>query len=189
MPYIECENCGKAFAQSNEKLKRNKHNFCSRPCFFDAQKKGIISQPPHPPNHCLGSRSLKHRTHIPQETWKVAYLAGLFDGEGCITFRNGQGHHAEASPQLSIVNTNHEAMKWVRETFGGGSGRVVDQGSRGLHRKPCYVIYYEAILEMKDLLEAMMPYLIIKKQKALESLTLIENRLSKSKGWGLAPNV
>lgn len=29
-----CENCGKKFGQALRKLKINKHNFCSKECYF-----------------------------------------------------------------------------------------------------------------------------------------------------------
>lgn len=50
-----------------------------------------------------------------------AYLAGLFDGEGCVTIRKRppQGPPTHYILGTSVVNTYSDALIWIRDTFGG----------------------------------------------------------------------
>lgn len=52
---------------------------------------------------------------------EAAYIAGLFDGEGCVCLtskvnNNGQRYH---SMQLYLTNTDRDVLEWVQERCGG----------------------------------------------------------------------
>ena len=62
----------------------------------------------------------------------IAYIAGLFDGEGSIHFRrgpekkkkhNGEGHRISNSMRISmeITMTDHSVLIWVHEVLGVGT--------------------------------------------------------------------
>jgi hypothetical protein len=62
----------------------------------------------------------------------IAYIAGLFDGEGSIHFRrgpekkkkhNGEGHRISNSMRISmeISMTDHSVLIWVHEVLGVGT--------------------------------------------------------------------
>ena len=61
----------------------------------------------------------KHRkTRI---DWR--YLAGLFDGEGCVMIKRDKGWLAPRhSLKISITNTYSPVLYWIKETVGGSVG-------------------------------------------------------------------
>ena len=58
---------------------------------------------------------------------KLAYLAGLFDGEGCVTYKKYWSNKRKDRPrkyycwriQMEIVMTHEPTIKWCADTFGG----------------------------------------------------------------------
>jgi hypothetical protein len=48
-----------------------------------------------------------------------AYIAGVFDGEGCITFRKD----SHGRPRISIGQKDPEVLLWIQETLGFGHVR------------------------------------------------------------------
>ena len=58
----------------------------------------------------------------------IAYIAGLFDGEGCITYKQymrKRKHQKKAYPtwsiRMEIAMTDHSVLKWVHEVLGVGT--------------------------------------------------------------------
>lgn len=48
---------------------------------------------------------------------EIAYIAGLFDGEGCINFTNNRNELTYL--RVVVVNTNYDILKYLQDTFGG----------------------------------------------------------------------
>ena len=101
------------------------------------------------------------------EDTKLAYIAGIVDGEGCISVRK-RGIHGSL-PLISVVNTNWEVLKLIKDTFGG---------SISIHNRPkteaskwCY-IWRQSCLPAAETLERLLPYLIVKKKHALLAIQL-----------------
>jgi len=71
-------------------------------------------------------RSDSNRNH-PSDMIKLAYMAGLFDGEGCVTYKQYWGSKRENRPrkyycwriQLEIVMTDEATIQWFCDHFGG----------------------------------------------------------------------
>ena len=58
----------------------------------------------------------------------IAYIAGLFDGEGCITYKQymrKRKHQKKAYPtwsiRMEIAMTDHSVLKWLHEVLGVGT--------------------------------------------------------------------
>jgi hypothetical protein len=106
-------------------------------------------------------------TRILTET-DYAYLAGIIDGEGTITFsrittrRNGHVYH-NYSPHLSISNTDLGMIKSLKRRFGGGLVRVAPPSNKLWKRGS--ILYFRRE-EMLTLLPKVIPYLTSKKRKA-----------------------
>lgn len=53
----------------------------------------------------------------------LAYVAGLFDGEGSIVIGCGKNKKGRVAPsywlQVGITNTDRELIDWLHQTFGG----------------------------------------------------------------------
>jgi hypothetical protein len=99
----------------------------------------------------------------------AAYIAGLIDGEGCITYR-------EKYPKVSIYNTSKELIEWIQKTLGLGTIHL-DVRRKGKERwKPCYTYGTSNFHDIYALLSRVLPYLKIKREKAIDVLRLIEKR-------------
>lgn len=107
-----------------------------------------------------------------------AYLAGIVDGEGTITFsrittrRNGHIYF-NYSPHLSISNTDLEMIMSLRRRFGGGVVRVTPPRNK-LWKRGNYLYFRRE--EMLALLPKVIPYLTSKKRKAELMLEYMRTR-------------
>lgn len=102
------------------------------------------------------------------------WIAGFFDGEGCISIQSDKGL------RVIFINTRRDVLLAVSEGFGGvGKLKVKKRipGERGT--RPCYQ-WITWGREAQRVLETLLPYLVIKKSEAevaLEFQSLIVQRL------------
>ena len=90
----------------------------------------------------------------------IAYLAGLFDGEGSIYFakriekkkkHNGEGYRVSNSQRISmeITMTDQSVIRWVHETL--GCGTVVKKPRKGLRKDGTkYLMQYKWRCTFRD---------------------------------------
>lgn len=92
----------------------------------------------------------------------LAYIAGLFDGEGSITIqkRTNKNKNSYHWLRIQIANTNYDLIVWLQKMIGGHI--VSHQGKSP--RKLCY-IWLLVSNPAKEFLKLIYPYLIIKKSK------------------------
>ncbi len=97
-----------------------------------------------------------------------AYLAGLIDGEGCIsirkTFQNGKD---QFKPMIEVGMTDIEPMKLLQQTFGGSYWPEIVRGMKLPITK--WRVTGSHIIPV---LEPLLPYLLAKKRQAEIALTL-----------------
>lgn len=124
---------------------------------------------------------------IPTET-EIAYVAGLFDGEGCVSIyyttepRNGKSYH---NMHVRIANTDLAVLEWVQERFGGKIHQNQPGGKGGT--RPGYVLQWSN-KSIVPFLATILPYLIIKREAA--EIGLAFRTLKKNPGRnGLAPEI
>ena len=85
---------------------------------------------------------------------ELAYIAGLFDGEGCVVIRVCNKVH---SIYVQITNTNRDILDWLQDSFGGSvrlNGNI----------KPCFncaVVSDDA----HSFLTRILPFIIIKSRQ------------------------
>ncbi len=106
------------------------------------------------------------------------YMAGLFDGEGCIQLRKSQPRKANRSitPKydlhVSIALTRSSDLLYrVRNTFGGS---ISEPNERNPKWKPI-VIWDATTRDAYMFLKFIYPYLIIKKEEAKIAIDYYEN--------------
>ncbi len=94
---------------------------------------------------------------------KIAYLAGIIDGEGCILIHrsiNDKGYIGYTL-EVGVRNTDGRLIDWLKNNYGG----TVKVSSRGNSKhKTCYdwrLFNQKAI----SLLLLILPYLIVKKEQ------------------------
>lgn len=94
----------------------------------------------------------------------LAYVAGLFDGEGCISVRL-RNDKAKRSHKLviSVTNTNREVLGWLHSHFQGTIGKCTSSKTT---RTQCYQ-WYIGSRKAQVFLRAILPYLHIKREQAM----------------------
>lgn len=155
-----CERCGTAFLVGGEGRKARHHRYCSRVCAKSAywESERASKWPLLPTAH----GEAKHLTET-----EVAWLAGLFDGEGCIAWPRRENLH---SVRIDIANTNEELLARVCEVT--GTGRVQSAVRVKEHHTPAFV-WHAYGDNARFLLHQMYPLLIIKRHAAGVALGFI----------------
>ena len=100
----------------------------------------------------------------------LAYIAGIVDGEGSISIQQN-GKHQIA--HLTISNTNLEVLKWIQNKFEEGT---IYKRTLYPNRKQCYVWQTGAHKVIYLILIKLLPYLKIKRNKAIETISFIQNK-------------
>ena len=169
--------------------------YCSRKCFGKAHIKTVVRVCPicvkefvvvgthdHPARYCSDEcrreahwrqfpRMLPSQLGIPDEFWKLPYLAGLVDGEGSIKVdRSG------CKNNIQVVNTDLRLISWIEKNFGG---KVIVEKRATKRRKTLYRWSMSRQQDVLVLLKLISPYLIIKRDKAENMIVDIYNRLRK----------
>lgn len=101
---------------------------------------------------------------------ELVYLAGFFDGEGCIhiqTRRDGRWLNL----LVSIVQTNPRPLLLAHSEFGGSLSKT--DKSSGKSKKPIWRLCF-APKNAARFLRAVYPYLIVKKEEAEVALAFVD---------------
>jgi len=101
------------------------------------------------------------------------YIAGFFDGEGCIT------HGRSKRYRIMISQTHKEVLESIRDFV--GVGYVVEVAKRKSHWKDSWVFYIAKQEDSLKFLEKIVPGLIVKKQDAQEAIFALEERVKERK--------
>ncbi len=116
----------------------------------------------------------KYEVPLLRETdW--AYIAGIIDGEGSILFQNSGKHKVV---HLSISNTDLNVLEWIKNKL--KEGTIYEKIRYSSNWKQCYVWRTAAHKVVYSILIKMLPYLKIKRDKAIKSITFIQNKEIKS---------
>ena len=102
-------------------------------------------------------------------TTTLAYLAGFFDGEGCITigkFTNKRTGNLEYGLTVETTQCNPEPLWTMKMLFGGyvGIKQSTNTGYKRLYR------HQAGRRKARYFLESLLPYLIVKREEALVAL-------------------
>lgn len=89
---------------------------------------------------------------------EMAYIAGLFDGEGTITQKSGN----PSGIQVSISSTDKEVLNWLTLVVGGN---VYSSNRAAQNRKQAYVWMLTRVRDKQLFLSLLAPYLKIQRRK------------------------
>lgn len=106
------------------------------------------------------------RLRLPDVPEIHAYIAGIVDGEGCITRQNKNW-------RLQVGMTDQGLIEWLGEIGGTVKERRV-QGNR----QRCWLWLVMAQMEVREILTALLPYLRVKRVVAEEPLREIDARIA-----------
>ena len=105
---------------------------------------------------------------IPTNKIKLAYLAGFIDADGGIYKRgNNQGKAI-----VSVFNNNRDVMDWIKKEIGGNYVNVHKERNLRNGHSPSYQWYVTRANDVKALLSAILPYMIVKQERARDILAL-----------------
>lgn len=96
-----------------------------------------------------------------------AYLAGIIDGEGCISACQSTGRGFTL--YVDVTNTDRRLIDWVAARW-PGSTYTTDRSRRG--QKDVHRWMAQNAIRVALVLEAALPYLVIKREQAEIALTL-----------------
>lgn len=131
------------------------------------------------------SRSSPSNFTAPKDDRLLAYLAGLVDGDGTISFTHDDQSIGGIRIRIAVAVTDHALVEWLRATFGGSVGvdRPKDaDGRSGIYgRLPMHVWRLDGIESVYECAKALRPFLRIKKANAervmlLASAVILERR-------------
>lgn len=106
---------------------------------------------------------------------EIGYIAGLFDGEGCVSISRRvkqeyslkhQAIYHDYSLQLTIGNSNYEVLEWLETKC---SGRIYQMKNRG-NRKPFWHWMLVRRYEVKAFLLLIQPLVIVKREQVAIAL-------------------
>lgn len=98
---------------------------------------------------------------------KYVYLAGIIDGEGSlIVSRSNRGSYMNYYGRIHVKNTDYRLIQWLLDHFGGNVHEHIPADP--LKHKKAYSWYFSGDAHDKEvLLLALMPYLVVKKEQAI----------------------
>ena len=107
------------------------------------------------------------------------YFAGFFDADGCVVaWMRHPNKHRNQYPvygsRINFSNTNLSALERMRDTL-GGIGTVRPESRVSPRPHPLY--YYDiGEREAEPLMREMLPHLLIKRERVIAALELIEHK-------------
>ncbi len=104
---------------------------------------------------------------------KIEYIAGLFDGEGCVTFLYSKRKSGNLciAPLMSIVNQNKEVLEEVKKFFNFGNIYGPRKDSK------CFEYANRNLGDCLVFAHSLLPYLIIKKERTKQFIEICIDRL------------
>ena len=130
------------------------------------------------------TRAAKRFKHLNIDPITSASIAGIVDGEGTISmYKTSQGKSVRYVPFMSICNTSIPLIEYMKVRLNMrmcGHDKRGDAGHYG--KRKIYLIQTNNILQLKVILIAILPYLIVKRKAAELVMSFIDERASKKYG-------
>lgn len=113
-----------------------------------------------------------------------AYIAGFFDGEGCISlqayYQEGKyGKFPRINMQINITQVNHKVLEYIQQFFGGKIHKGYKDSDK---RSDCYKLTITGKINMEYFLDSIKEYVIVKKEDIKYGLEFINTLRSDNLG-------
>lgn len=122
---------------------------------------------------------------------KLAWLAGIWDGEGSITIFSHieKDGRRKLCPTIGVANTDIKIIAEIIKILDKHNIRLHLQARRGYKKEhsDCYSLITRNMTKIKAFLELLLPYLISKKPQAEILLRFVNSRLGKIQKNGKKP--
>ena len=108
----------------------------------------------------------------------MIYLAGLFDGEGCVTYKKYWDRKRKDRPrkylcwriQMEIVMTDKKTIQWCADRFGGTVRRKPRKGHKMQYR------WRKVCKNANEVAKFIAPFAVTKQEKLLEIVNHYVNK-------------
>lgn len=113
-----------------------------------------------------------------------AYIAGIVDGEGHIEIGlnvETRKPHTRYAISVVVTNTDYGLLDWLQRRLPGSYIREKHYAAPKAHWKPAWSLRLHRRGSVKSLLQELLPYLIVKRDRALAALHAIDS--IKSRQW------
>ena len=175
-PSYTCKECGRSFSPKYPSVKQV---YCSKSC----RGKGINRE-----RTVASSLRVKKPTVPLLNEAEKGYLAAMIDGEGTISLRDSKATEkttANLTPWVMVSNTNTKILEKVSQITHVEYNKKAKRSKHEQHRKPAYKWQIQSMMNVRFLLEQVMPYLAGKQEQAQLVLEFISKKLSKKLGDGI----
>lgn len=112
----------------------------------------------------------KLKIKMPKKKTTLAYIAGLFDGEGTVDLYPRKDSRGGKVPYIGLGMTDKEVIYWLAKTIGGG----VTMFQTYEKYKTCYKWRLQGVFDILSFLNAILPYLKVKKKNAEKVIQFLE---------------
>lgn len=123
----------------------------------EAARRHYHGEPPLNPK-----RFRRPQLRLPEDDLSIGYIAGLLDGEGCITQQNGRW-------KIQIAMTHQPVIDWLGQMGGTVRERKVTE-----NRQRCWRWLLMRQADVHAFLVATVPLLRVKRDLAIEVIVAIE---------------
>lgn len=131
-------------------------------CYTKASKLGIAKGIRHPGlDLSLLSESDK------------GYIAGFLDGEGSIIFYKDR---VKPNPAIQLPNTHKGVVEWLQKKLTCGTLAITVREKSNPNWKTLYQLHIHGAKQVYDILIAIEPYLLIKRDKAIEAIKCLREK-------------
>ena len=89
------------------------------------------------------------------------WLAGFFDGEGCLTILRSK-RHAHFTPQATFTNTDLRVLQLIQASYGG----TIHARNNPKQWNEAYSLTFSGTQETRRILLILQPFLVLKKAEA-----------------------
>lgn len=100
----------------------------------------------------------------------LAYIAGFFDGEGCIHLNRVKRQNLYL--RVVVVQTNEWIIQWLKYSFGGQVYKMLREKDHHKQRWQWHLYGNQSL----EFLKAIRPYLILKRTEAELAIKFQQNR-------------
>lgn len=111
---------------------------------------------------------------------KWVYLAGFIDADGCICISKDKRKNRKNIRyycSVTVTNTNNKIMEWLKENITEIKYYIVnDKKSKYKNAKPVHIWKLTSHDNILFVLEKILPYLVIKKEQAINMIKFIKHR-------------
>jgi len=104
-----------------------------------------------------------------------AYFAGIIDGEGSIIMNYDK---PKTNPSILVANTDFRVMEWIRKVFSPVGLKITYRIRKRENPKwkDVYQLHIHGVKNVYDILRAIEPYLVIKKDKSVKARQFLKRK-------------